>query len=159
MTSQKKSEFDLMQNIEKLQFEDPYRKPAKFWRYCDFLPQMTSQMSDEPVVLQSYLNVFKVTQVTSVTASQESVTKNLRFRVKADVVQDEDLALKVKFYRDSFNSSDYRHLTVICFMQISDYTLLLYYVSIHYVTLCYTMLPPFDFWCKIGDFEIARLVC
>ena len=129
-----------MQNIEKIQFEDPYRKPAKFWRYCDFLPQMTSQMSDEPVVLQSYLNVFKVTQVTSVTASQESVTKKLRFRVKADVVQDEDLALKVKFYRDSFNSSDCRHLTVICVLCksviILYYCIMFQYIMLHYVTLC-----------------------
>ena len=49
------------------QFEDPYRKPAKIWRYCDFLPQPASQGDDlgGTIVLQSYLNIFKVTQVTA----------------------------------------------------------------------------------------------
>jgi hypothetical protein len=76
------------------QFEDPYRKPPKFWRFCDFPTIANSDVSDHDgsIVLQSYLNVFRVTQVTRDVATP----KRLRFRVKASAVQDEDLALKVR---------------------------------------------------------------
>ncbi len=76
------------------QFEDPYRKPPKFWRFCDFPTIANSDVSDHDgsIVLQSYLNVFRVTQVTRDVAT----SKRLRFRVKALAVQDEDLALKVR---------------------------------------------------------------
>ena len=78
-----------------LQFEDPYRSPPKFWRFCDFsVPSPTTLNVDTSVVvLQSYLNVFRMTQVTSNIDAPNS--KRLRFRVTATMVRDEDLALKV----------------------------------------------------------------
>ena len=72
------------------QIEDPYRSPTKFWQFCHFLPAAeVDVLSEEYVMLQSYLNMLKVIQNTN--GGQE----DLKFQIKVKAVVDEDVVQKV----------------------------------------------------------------
>lgn len=81
-----------------LQIEDPYRTPSKLWQFCNFSLDIPE---DNGVMLQSYLNMLKVIQITNGNGSSD----NLKFKMKVKAVVDEDVVQKVAVLHVSIGSS------------------------------------------------------
>ena len=95
-----------------MQIEDPYRTPTKFWQFCHFLQtasEVSTQDAEEYVMLQSYLNMLKVIQITN------GAEGDLKFQINVTAVEDEDVVQKVKSvnHKIYFFLSMERH--IICY--------------------------------------------
>ena len=74
----------LVKLFKSFQFEDPYLPSPNTWRYCEFSSNTSQQLS-----LQSYLNIFKIRQVTN------RGSPRLRFKARIIQYRDDDVRQKV----------------------------------------------------------------
>ncbi len=94
-----------------VQFEDPYSRPVKTWKFCRFTDEVGSAEADvdvDVVILQSFLNTLNVLQVTGAGPS------GMKFSMQVKSLPDEDIIQKVNKGHVAFNYLDLFYLVFRC---------------------------------------------